>query len=196
MWNMADILGALFLGFGIVDGYRKGLVKKGASLVITLVTLLAVYFASPYVEEFLRGILPGALSLEHLVETDGEIYRMLALGGFGDLADEYIQGFAARILSWIITYLVVKLFLRTVVLSLEILVKVPGLSLLNRLLGAGLGVVLQILALWVFFLILAIFSGSAWGEPAYELVQQSSWLVGLYENNLLLLVGILLVLGV
>ena len=30
--NIADLAGFLFLGFGLLDGYRKGLVKKGASL--------------------------------------------------------------------------------------------------------------------------------------------------------------------
>ena len=27
--NAADILGIVFLGYGIIDGYRKGFVKKG-----------------------------------------------------------------------------------------------------------------------------------------------------------------------
>ena len=37
--NIADLAGFLFLGFGLLDGYRKGLVKKGASLLFTVGSL-------------------------------------------------------------------------------------------------------------------------------------------------------------
>ena len=63
-WNLADILGVIFLGYGILDGFRKGIVKKGIALAASAGTLLAVYVASPYVAEFIAGILPGALSLD------------------------------------------------------------------------------------------------------------------------------------
>ena len=41
--NIADLAGFLFLGFGLLDGYRKGLVKKGASLLFTVGSLFLVY---------------------------------------------------------------------------------------------------------------------------------------------------------
>lgn len=194
MWNAADLLGVLFLGFGVLDGYRKGLVKKGTSLMITLVTLLAVYFLSPFVQRFFEGILPAALSIEKLAGADSELYRILILSGFGEQADAYIQTFAARILALTVTYIAIRIILRTVVLSLEILVKVPGLSLVNRLLGAGFGLVQQLVTLWIFFLLLTIFSGTGWGGYLSGLIQGSVWMGYLYENNLLLLIGILLIL--
>lgn len=191
--NMADCLGGLFLILGIWDGFRKGLVKKGTSLVITLVTLFVVYLASPYVETFFRGILPSALALENLVGSDSEIYKMLLLSGFEEQVESYVQMFAARVLALVVTYIVVRLFLRTVFLSLEILVKVPGLSLLNRLMGAGFGLVQQLLFLWLLFLVIAIFSSTSWGMFLYQAVQNSMWMKILYENNLLFLIGILLI---
>ena len=195
-WNAADLTGLLFLGYGVLDGYRKGFVKKGTSLVITLVTLLVVYISSPYVETFLRGILPEALSLENLVGTDNDIYRVLILSGFGEQAENYVQSFAARVLSLVLTYAVVKLFLRTVVLSLEILVKVPGLSLANRLLGALLGLIQQLVVVWLFFLFVMVFSGTGWGKALYQMIQDGFWIGFLYDNNLLLLLGIVLILGI
>lgn len=51
--NIADLAGFLFLGFGLLDGYRKGLVKKGASLLFTVGSLFLVYLISPLVENFL-----------------------------------------------------------------------------------------------------------------------------------------------
>lgn len=196
MVTIVNIIGLVFLLFGVWDGFRKGLVKKGTSLVITLVTLFVVYLASPYVEVFFKGILPASLSLENLAGADNEIYRMLILSGLEEQAGEYVQTFVARILSVVVTYIVVRLLLRTLLLSLEVVAMVPGLSLLNRLAGAAFGLAQQILTLWVLFLALAIFSGTSWGSALLEIVRQISWMSYLFENNLLLLLGILLLLKI
>ncbi len=163
-WNLADILGVIFLGYGILDGFRKGIVKKGIALAASAGTLLAVYVASPYVAEFIAGILPGALSLEQITGTDSEIYQILVLSGFGELAENYVYAFVSRTLAVAVTFLVVRILLATLSMSLNILVKVPGLSLLNRLLGAALGLVQQLLLLWLFFLVVSVFAHTEWGR--------------------------------
>lgn len=195
-WNLADILGAVFLGIGVIDGYRKGLVKKGTSLVITLVTLLVVYLASPYVETFLAGILPSPLSVDRLTGSDSELYQILVLSGFKEEIESSVQILAARVLAVILTYIIVRILLRTLLLSVEILAKVPGLSLLNRLGGACFGLIQQLLGLWLLFLVIMIFSSTGWGSSLRELIRQSEWLWYLYDNNVLLLAGILLILKI
>lgn len=196
MWNLADAFGILFLGYGVLDGYRKGLVKKGISLGASLLTLAVVYFASPYVAQFIEGILPNMFSLETLAGTDNDIYRMLYLSGFGEAAEEYVYSFVSRVLALVITYMVVRILLKTVVLSLELMVKVPGLSLLNRLLGSAFGLLQQLLVLWMVLLVLAIFSHTGWGESLCELIRQSMCMEYLYEHNILLLLGIIFILGI
>ena len=196
MWNLADILGILFLGYGIVDGYRKGIIKKGISLAASLGTLLVVYIASPYVAEFIAGILPGALSLEQITGTDSEIYQILILSGFGELAENYVYAFVSRVLAVAVTFVILRILLGTLSISLNILVKVPGLSLLNRLLGASLGFLQQLLILWLFFLVVAVVAHTGLGGTLSLAIRESVWMGYLYENNLLLLLGILLILGV
>ncbi|MCI8585922.1 MAG: CvpA family protein [Lachnospiraceae bacterium] len=196
MWNLADAFGILFLGYGILDGYRKGFVKKGISLGASLLTLAAVYLVSPYVAQFIEGILPNAFSLESLAGSESDIYRMLYLSGFGEAAEEYVYSFVSRVLALVITYIVVRLLLKTVALSLELMVKVPGLSILNRLMGSAFGFLQQLLVLWMLFLVLAIFSHTGFGERLYELIRQSMWMGYLYEHNVLLLLGIIFILGI
>ena len=53
--NIADVLGTLFLIYGVIDGYRKGFVKKGILFASSILTLVIVYMASPYVGRFLSG---------------------------------------------------------------------------------------------------------------------------------------------
>ncbi|MCI8429075.1 MAG: CvpA family protein [Lachnospiraceae bacterium] len=196
IWNLADILGMVFLGYGILDGYRKGIVKKGIALAASAGTLLVVYMASPYVAEFIAGILPGALSLEQITGTDSQIYQILVLSGFGETAESYVYTFVSRVLAVAVTFAVVRILLATLSMSLHILVKVPGLSLLNRLLGAALGLVQQLLLMWMFFLVVSVFAHADWGGALALALQESAWVGYLYENNLLLLLGILLILDV
>ena len=195
-WNLADIFGVIFLALGIWDGYKKGLVKKGMSLAITLAAFLVVYMAAPSVEAFFRSVLPEALSFENLVGDGGDIYETLFLSGLKEQAAEYVTMFAARILSLVVTYIVARLLLRLLFVPLEALVKVPGLSLLNRLTGACFGLFQQVVTLWVFFLLLMVFSGTSWGGFLSSLVRGSAWMSSLYENNLLLLFGILFLIKV
>ena len=101
--NIADLAGFLFLGFGLLDGYRKGLVKKGASLLFTVGSLFLVYLISPYVENFLRQILPSFLNLDN-ISVDNDLYRLIMLSGFQDQAEEYVRILAARVISLVATY--------------------------------------------------------------------------------------------
>ena len=192
--NAADILGIVFLGYGLIDGYRKGFVKKGILFGISLLTLALVYIASPYAAEFFRGILPSAFSLENVLGTESDIYRLLVLSGFGDEAENYMYVMASRVLSVVVTYLVVKLLLKTLVFSLELVTKVPGISFLNRVAGAAFGLLQQLLVLWLLMLVVAIFTMTPWGSQVYEFVHGSRVLDLLYENNPVLLIGIVLIL--
>lgn len=125
--NIADLAGFLFLGFGLLDGYRKGLVKKGASLLFTVGSLFLVYLISPYVENFLHQILPSFLNLDN-ISVDNDLYRLVMLSGFQDQAEEYVRILAARVISLVATYVVVRLILRTAMSSYVCLQKFRGLS--------------------------------------------------------------------
>ena len=139
----------------------------------------------------MRQILPSFLNLDN-ISVDNDLYRLVMLSGFQDQAEEYVRILAARVISLVATYVVVRLILRTAMSSFTCsLQKVPGLSFLNRLAGAAFGLLQQMLVLWILFLIVAIFSYTSWGGAAYKIINQSVWLSELYNNNLLLLVGML-----
>ncbi len=193
--NIADALGTLFLAYGVVDGYRKGFVKKGILFASSILTLIIVYIASPYVAGFFRGILPSAFSLENVLGTDSELYTMLILSGLGNEAENYMYILASRILAVAVTYIIVRILFRTLLFSLEILTKVPGLSLMNRMAGAAFGLLQQLLIIWLLLLVIAVLSMTPWGAALYEGVRSSVVLSFLYDHNLLLLMGVVLVLN-
>lgn len=190
--NIGDLLCILFLGFGMVDGYHKGFVKKGLSLLASIATLFIVYISYPYVAQFIEGILPDLLPIERLAGPESELYMILVLTGLEGEAEHYVQFFVARVLAFVVTYIVVRLAFQIAMMFLQVLVKVPVLSFTNRLFGAGIGVVQQLLLVWIFLLLLPVFSLTPIGNTLYETVQQGALLGYLYQHNLLLLMGILL----
>lgn len=189
--NIGDLLCILFLGFGMVDGYHKGFVKKGLSLLASIATLLIVYISCPYVAQFIEGILPDLLPLEQLAGADSELYMILVLAGLEGEAEHYVRLFAARVLAFVVTYIVIRLAFRIAMMFLQMLVKIPVLGFTNRLFGAGIGVVQQLLLVWIFLLLLPVFSFTPVWNSLYETVQQGVLLGYLYDHNLLLLIGIL-----
>ena len=72
--------------------------------------------------------------------------------------------------------------------------RVPGISFLNRIAGAAFGLLQQLLVLWLLMLVVAVFSMTPWGSQFYEFVHGSMVLNLIYENNPILLIGIVLVL--
>ena len=190
--NIGDLLCVLFLGFGMVDGYHKGFVKKGLSLLASIATLFIVYISYPYVAQFIEGILPDLLPIEKLAGLESELYMILVLTGLEGEAEHYVQFFVARVLAFVVTYIVVRLAFQIAIMFLQVLVKVPVLSFTNRLFGAGIGVVQQLLLVWIFLLLLPVFSLTPIGDTLYETVQQGVLLGYLYQHNLLLLMGVLL----
>ena len=193
--NVADVLGTLFLIYGVIDGYRKGFVKKGILFASSILTLVIVYMASPYVAGFFREILPSAFSLENVLGTDSGIYTMLVLSGLGNEAENYMYVMASRILAVAVTYIIVRILLRTLLFSLEILTKVPGLSFINRMAGAAFGLLQQLLIAWLLLLVVAVLGMTPWGASLYEWIRSSVVLSFLYDRNLLLLIGVVLVLN-
>lgn len=170
--NIGDLLCVLFLGFGMVDGYHKGFVKKGLSLLASIATLFIVYISYPYVAQFIEGILPDLLPIEKLAGPESELYMILVLTGLEGEAEHYVQFFVARVLAFVVTYIVVRLAFQIAIMFLQVLVKVPVLSFANRLFGAGIGVVQQLLLVWIFLLLLPVFSLTPIGDTLYGTVQQ------------------------
>ena len=120
---------------------------------------------------------------------------MLVLSGLGNEAENYMYVMASRILAVAVTYIIVRILLRTLLFSLEILTKVPGLSFMNRMAGAAFGLLQQLLIAWLLLLVVAVLSMTPWGASLYEWIRSSVVLSFLYDHNLLLLIGVVLVLN-
>jgi len=96
-----------------------------------------------------------------LVENDTEsVYSILAVSIF----EEYVSVFLARkilqIMSFLITFIMVMLFLKITVLSMEFIAKLPVISGFNKVAGGLVGLSEGLLVVWVVMTVGTIFFSS------------------------------------
>ena len=71
-------------------------------------------------------------------------------------------------------------FVTIAVKIVELIAEIPGISFLNRMGGAGLGVVRAVLWIWIFFAVVYCFQATHWGNVCMKQIQGDmalAWLV-------------------
>lgn len=91
-----------------------------------------------------------------------------------------------KVISVILLFLLVKLFVFLLLKLLEGLFELPGLKLINRLLGAGLGIINALLLIYIICGAVSLFAPSEKLVIIEETVKNTYLLKYFYENNLLL----------
>lgn len=89
-------------------------------------------------------------------------------------------------LSFAITYVILIILLRVLCVVLNIISKLPVIHQINKLTGLAAGLVQGVIIVWLLCIVLVIFSGTALGKDCYEMINDSSFLGLIYNNNLIL----------
>lgn len=87
---------------------------------------------------------------------------------------------------YIVVFLLVKIVLKVVVSVFKVIDRLPVIEETSELLGGAVGAATGFIIVWVGFMFLLAFSGTALGMQCYEYINDSAILSFLYNNNLLL----------
>lgn len=118
-------------------------------------------------DEELQG--PGQISITDIAEiTVGKI-------------TDFLVDVAVFILLFILSYIA----FRIIIMVVDFTAKLPGVNLINRLLGAVLGAVHGMLIIWVASLVLTAFAGTSTGGELLQTVSENELLNWIYSHNLL-----------
>ena len=181
-------------------GYRKGLVRTVLSMVsLILVTGLAIWM-NPYVTDVLneRTTLPQYVEKKCLETFEELVNQILGSGAVQDYQEEQLHSlasYAAKAVSekimkgiaFFLTLVLAVVFVTIAVKIVELIAEIPGISFLNRMGGAGLGVVRAVLWIWIFFAVVYCFQATHWGNVCMKQIQGDPALAWLRENNPVLL---------
>lgn len=121
-----------------------------------------------------------------LVENNNiEVYRMMGVEFFRDYVGGYLADTVLKAAVFILLFLVVFIVLQILVIWLDLIAKLPILSGINKITGAMLGGAEALVFIWIFCLVLTVFSRTGFGSAALEQIDASPWLSWIYDHNIL-----------
>ncbi len=113
-------------------------------------------------------------------------YRWAGLDKFTNYLADRITNLILSILIFIVLVILIHLGSKLLYHVLEGVAKLPGISLLNRLMGGALGLLEGVAYLWILFLIIGILPSFPFSEEIlHQINREGSWLYLLKEANLL-----------
>lgn len=116
-----------------------------------------------------------------MIAPEGLIFPVAQFDAVDTVAHDLISGFLKHIrigvLGLCCLYCVVSLKI------VELIAEIPGISFLNRMGGAGLGVVRAVLWIWIFFAVVYCFQATHWGNVCMKQIQGDMALAWIRENN-------------
>lgn len=129
--------------------------------------------------------LPQQMKDNLLTNNNSEVYKLLGVDKFADYVGAYLSNAILNGAAYIIVFLIIFLAIHLIMKWLDLIAKLPILSGLNQIAGAGLGLAEGLLLIWIGCLILTVFAGTPGGIALIQQIEKSAWLSFLYDHNFL-----------
>lgn len=138
-------------------------------------------------DEIIDGLGLPAVIKDFLKENNTpEYYTKMAVRNFSEYVQNCMAELILNIFSYIVTLILVISFISLVVMTLDLVAKLPLIKGINQLLGLGIGFLQGLIIVWVIFLIITIFSQSYAGRELMQMIVESPVLGKIYDTNILL----------
>ena len=150
-------------------------------------------------EELVKQILTARIQLtiqpfELVIMAEELVNQILGSGAVREYQEEQLHSlasYAAKAVSekimkgiaFFLTLVLAVVFVTIAVKIVELIAEIPGISFLNRMGGAGLGVVRAVLWIWIFFAVVYCFQATHWGNVCMKQIQGDMALAWIRENN-------------
>lgn len=132
--------------------------------------------------------LPMPKAIRHtLVENNTkDVYKAMAVDNF----KEYISNSISRIIinaaSFLVIMVIILIGLALLCEALNIISKLPIINGLNKTAGLLAGLLQGIVVVWIGCIVLTVLGGTKLGQNMFEMINESTFLSIIYNNNLLL----------
>lgn len=107
----------------------------------------------------------------------------LLVESFLEYVAKSIAEISVKVLSFILTFILVAFILRMISVMFGIVDKIPLLSHVNKLVGVGAGFAKGLLIIWLLMIIIAFVRNYEWGQALLNLVLSNPVAAFLYQHN-------------
>ena len=185
---------ALIVGMMLL-GHKRGFFRTAQHLIALAVSVVLFRFLYPHLLVWLENSSMINAVTEKLREALSSSWQdpdaELLTGFFGIdalsvTAGETLKQLVIRLLGFIVLYFVVLLLVRCMQGILDTASELPVISGLNQIAGALLGTAMAVVYVWIFMMLVSVFSYQEWAGFVISQIHASRFLEFLYRNNLLL----------
>ena len=121
-----------------------------------------------------------------LSNNNSEVYQKLGATTFVEYISKYFSRLIINIFAFFVTFIVATIVIRAIVFALDIVTSLPGLGLINRLLGAMLGAGISLIVIELLFVIVTILYTTSFGVNMMRMINESSFLSVIYDHNIVM----------
>lgn len=115
--------------------------------------------------------------------NNSEIYRQLGVETFAQYVGSFLAKLLINIVSFLCAFLLITIVFRAIVFALDIVAELPGVGVVNHLMGGVLGIIGALVIVWLLYLIITLFFTTAVGKTLFGMIQENEFLKVLYEYN-------------
>lgn len=127
--------------------------------------------------------LPDVFKELLLSNNNSEVYEVLGVTNFVDYVVGYMTKEIIDIIAFLVTFIIVSLVVRIVIVALDFVAALPVLGILNRLSGMAVGTVLSLIIVWFFFVVITLCYSTDVGKALMQMIVEEKSLQFLYEIN-------------
>ncbi len=138
------------------------------------------------IQEIEKAALPEFLKSRLLENNNSTIYQELGIQTFPEYVASYIARMILKVVAFLITFILVWILVRALMAAVDLLGELPVLGLINHVGGAIAGAAAALVIVWLLFLVVTLLYSNTAGQACFEMIEKSSILTFLYENNILI----------
>lgn len=185
MFEGKDLTGTPFEG---MDADTKQNIAKANldKLGITIDDILGLIGEIPkdqQIQKIESSTLPGFVKKLLLENNNKMIYEELGVTSFPRYVAAYMSRMIINIASFLVTFILAIVIVKALMAAVDILGDLPVLGFLNHFGGAIVGAFVALLIVWLMFLVMTVVYSSAPGNACFAMIEKSTLLTFLYENN-------------
>lgn len=130
--------------------------------------------------------LPEVIKKTLIENNNIEAYKAMAVESFEEYLTHAMAVIVINVISYLVCFVVSLLLLFILSRVLDLISKLPLLNEVNKIAGLLIGLVSGCIKVWIFFILITLFSTTSLGENVFSMINSSPLLTFIYDNNLLM----------
>ncbi len=136
--------------------------------------------------DFIQNMkIPEFLQKALIDNNHSEMKQEIGVTTFYDYVSTYLARMIVNAIGFFCTFLFLTLLFNVTLLLMNMVMKLPGLNMVNRLGGAAFGFVEALLIIWIVFIITDMAVGTEVGGNLMQQIRDSKLLTIIYDKNII-----------